>query len=161
MGCASKLQKEYAGGAWFNHKPVNRLGSFVGRANGIERSAAVRARRAKLVNGLSRADILRIFFSWLGELRAKNSGGRADVYSESRVAVTTGSCRIASPRQANTGLGGGPRCARLGPFGFVQGRLARAPIPTRESYSNAERALMVSSPTIRAAPTGTYFGNLS
>src|SRR5260370_42013636 len=25
----------------------------------------------------------------------------------------------------------GPSCARLGPFGFAQGRLARAPVPTR------------------------------
>src|SRR5260370_40031058 len=25
----------------------------------------------------------------------------------------------------------GPSCARLGPFGFAEGRLARAPVPTR------------------------------
>src|SRR5208337_4814449 len=33
---------------------------------------------------------------------------RLNHYSESKVAVTTGNCRAAPPRQANTGLDGGP-----------------------------------------------------
>src|SRR5260370_30542248 len=45
---------------------------------------------------------------------------------ESKVVVTTGGCRA---------------CARHGPFDFAQGRLPRAPVPTRAGFGSGEQLL--------------------